>query len=280
MIIIEPCAGLGNRFIALASAYHAAKELNQKLVMIWKEETVLGSSSKNLFSVPDEIEIKEISEYGMKLDWFGTLRGNSVKKKYRDMSKVFFECDQIMNLYNEQGKEGVKKALTASQNVYIKATNPFWNIFDMEGAFDFIKPNPEIIQRRNQVLAASTGKKLVGVHIRRTDHIESIQNSPLELFIGAMKEELNREPDTYFYLASDDPKTEEELIGIFGDRIITFSDKCLKRDTVSGIRDAYVEMLCLAAGSKIFGSFNSTFSVMSAKFGNIPLIVIKAEPEK
>lgn len=277
MIIIEPCAGLGNRFIALACAYHAAKELKQKLVVIWKEETVLGSASKNLFTIPSNIEIKEISEYGMKLDWFGTIKGNAVKKRYRDMSKLFFECDQIMTLYDKQGKEGVKKALTATQNVYIKATNPFWNIFELDGAFDFIKPDAEILKRRNQVLAASAGKKLVGVHIRRTDHIESITNSPLELFIEAMKAELEREPDTYFYLASDDPGTEKELKTIFGDRIITFSDKCLKRDTVQGIKDAYVEMLCLAAGSKIFGSFNSTFSLMSAKFGNIPLIVVKAE---
>lgn len=276
MIIIEPCAGLGNRFIALACAYNAAKELNTDLTVLWKEETVLGASSAQLFSLPSEVRIEECSEYGYKLDFWGQIKGNACRKKYRKMSGSFYECDEIMNLYNEKGKEGVITAIKAVDNIYIKATNPFWNIFETDKSFDFIKPNKEILERRDEVLKSAQGKKLVGVHIRRTDHIESITNSPLELFIDRMNRELTEHPDTYFYLASDDKSVESELKEIFKDRIITFEDKCLARDSKQGIKDAYVEMLCLSAGSKIFGSFNSTFSLMSAKFSNIPLEVISA----
>lgn len=277
MIIIEPCAGLGNRFIALASAYQVAKKLNQELVVIWKEETVLGASMEKLFSLPQEVKVVSISEYGYKLDFFGQLRGNSIKKSYRKKTAAFFECDEIMNLYNEQGNEGIRKMIEEKKNVYIKATNPFWNIFEIENAFGFITPDTAILERKDNVLKDAEGKKLVGVHIRRTDHIESITNSPMELFVARMKEELEKEPDTYFYLASDDRGVEEELRGIFGDKIITFKDKSLKRDDEQGIKDAYVEMLCLASGSKIYGSFNSTFSVMASRLGNIPLYVVKAE---
>lgn len=277
MIIIEPCAGLGNRFIALASAYHAAKELNQKLVVIWKEETVLGASMDKLFTLPEEIETVTIAEYGYKLDFFGQIRGNIIKKAYKRRANAFFECDEIMNLYNEQGREGIKKRIEEQESVYIKATNPFWNIFDIENAFDFIRPVPEILERKKAVLKNAEGKRLVGVHIRRTDHIESITNSPLELFISKMQEELEKEPETFFYLASDDRGVEEELKAVFDNRILTFTDKCLKRDDEQGIKDAYVEMLCLSAGNKIYGSFNSTFSVMASKLGNIPLYVVKAD---
>lgn len=277
MIIIEPCAGLGNRFIGLASAYHVAKELNQDMVVIWKRETVLGAAMDKLFTLPHKIKCEEISEYGYKLDFFGQIRGNIVKKKYRKMADSFFECDDIMNLYNEKGVEGVKALFAGNKNVYIKATNPFWNIFDIEGAFDFIKPAKEILDKKDKVLESAKDKKLVSVHIRRTDHIEAIKNSPLELFVDAMKAELESDADTYFYLASDDKGVESELREIFKERIITFSDKSLKRDDEQGIVDAYVEMLCLAAGSKILGSFNSTFSLMASRIGNIPLVVIKKD---
>lgn len=277
MIIVEPCAGLGNRFIALASAYRAAESLNEKLTVIWKSESVLGASMKELFFLPQDIDVVEIREFGYKKDFIGQIRGNIIKNKYRKMSDAFFSCDDIMELYNEKGEKGVSEVIKSNNTVYIKATNPFFDIFNADNVFDFITPAADIAARRDAVLRASEGKRLVGVHIRRTDHIEAIKNSPLELFIERMDRELEAEPETYFYVATDSPDTEDELKQIFKDRIITFNDKCLKRETVSGIKDAYVEMLCLAAGEKIFGSFNSTFSLMAARLGNIPLIVVKKE---
>lgn len=38
MIIIEPCAGLGNRLLGLGSAYAVAEKLNRRLVVMWKRE--------------------------------------------------------------------------------------------------------------------------------------------------------------------------------------------------------------------------------------------------
>ena len=35
MIIIEPCAGLGNRLLGLGSAYAVAEKLNRRLVVMW-----------------------------------------------------------------------------------------------------------------------------------------------------------------------------------------------------------------------------------------------------
>lgn len=277
MIIVEPCAGLGNRFIALASAYHAAKQLNRELVVIWKEESVLGAPMHALIKLPEEVTCVEISEYGFKRDFIGQMRGNRIKKKYRALAGKFYECDDIMRLYDEKGEEGVAFEFGKFPAVYVKATNPFWDILGAEHAFDFILPQDAIEHKKKQVLKAAKGKRLVGVHIRRTDHIEAIKNSPLQLFIDAMKRELEQNETTYFYLATDERATEESLRETFGERIITFSGKTLDRDSRQGIEDAYVEMLCLASGERILGSFNSTFSVMASKLGNIPLEVMKLE---
>lgn len=277
MIIVEPCAGLGNRFIALASAYHTAKHTGRKMTVIWKQESVLGAPMEELFELPDDVKVIEIKEFGYKADLLGQIKGNLVKKKYRKNAAKFMECDEIMELYNKQSTSGVKELIEANKSVYIKATNPFWNIFETDRAFDFITPKDNILQTRDEVLKKAFGKRIIGVHIRRTDHIEAIENSPIELFIQKMKDEISDFADTYFYLATDDKTVENELREIFGYRIITFDDKSLDRNSVHGIKDAYVEMLCLAAGEKIYGSFNSTFSLMSAKFGNIPLEVVKKD---
>lgn len=277
MIIVEPCAGLGNRFIALASAYHAAKQLNRELTVIWKEESVLGAPMSALIKLPQEVTCIEISEYGLKRDMFGQFRGNRIKKKYRALAGKFYECDEIMRLYDEKGVDGIALEFGKFPVVYVKATNPFWNILETEHAFDFISPQEAIESKKKKVLEAAEGKRLVSVHIRRTDHIEAIRNSPLRLFVDGMKKELEQNEAIYFYVATDDGETEEELRREFGERIITFSGKTLDRDSRQGIEDAYVEMLCLSAGDKILGSFNSTFSLMASKLGNIPLEVIKLE---
>ena len=43
MIIVEPCAGLGNRFLGMASAYHWAKQTGDELTVLWKTERVMGA---------------------------------------------------------------------------------------------------------------------------------------------------------------------------------------------------------------------------------------------
>lgn len=277
MIVIEPCAGLGNRFIALASAYHASKSLNKNLTVIWKNETALSAKASALFSLPYEVKVEQISEMGYKANLLGQLMGNVVKQKYKIKASNFFECDQIMGLYQKTGQKGINELIKARGQVYIKATNPFWDIEKIPDVFGFIKPKLDILEKKDAILKPAKNKKLVGVHIRRTDHQEAIKFSPDELFVVKMREELAADPETYFYLATDDGIVEEAFKTLFGDKIITFKDKTLDRGSEQGIKDAYVEMLCLASCTKIYGSFNSTFSKVASMMNNIPLIVVKQE---
>ena len=61
MIIIEPCAGLGNRLLGLGSAYAVAEKLNRRLVVMWKREVGCNIRFSELFDLP--FEVVEISRW-------------------------------------------------------------------------------------------------------------------------------------------------------------------------------------------------------------------------
>ncbi len=47
MIIIEPCAGLGNKLLGMSSAYAVAQKLNRELIVMWKREVGCNVKQKN-----------------------------------------------------------------------------------------------------------------------------------------------------------------------------------------------------------------------------------------
>ena len=65
MIIIEPCAGLGNRLLGLGSAYAVAEKLNRRLVVMWKREVGCNIRFSELFDLP--FEVVEISEMDLRM---------------------------------------------------------------------------------------------------------------------------------------------------------------------------------------------------------------------
>lgn len=271
MIYIEPCAGLGNRFIALACAYYAAREVHQPLTVVWKTESVMAASASVLFRLPNDIEIKEITQLGYKQGGLAQLKGDATLMSLRKKCGLVLSCDDVAALYNKGGFANVKSLLEKFQNVYIKATNPFFDLKSVPAPLSFIKPAPAVNER---VIRTMGSGKYIGVHVRRTDHIEAIKNSPLELFIEKMRAELALEPGARFYVATDDNSVLEELKKVFPGKVTTLENRYLARDSEQGIIDAYVEMLCLSRCTKILGSFNSTFSSMAATIGGIPLEVV------
>ena len=62
MLIVEPCAGLGNRLLGLGSAYAVARKLGRELVVIWKREVGCNVRASELFELP--MQVVEISENG------------------------------------------------------------------------------------------------------------------------------------------------------------------------------------------------------------------------
>ena len=139
--------------------------------------------------------------------------------------------------------------------------------------FSCIHPSANIENKGRKVFE-QIHKNTVGVHIRRTDHIEAIANSPLELFFDRMQREITNS-DANFYVTTDDRTVEQELKKYFPtDKLIFYENKVIDRDSKEGIEDAMIDMFCLSKCSKILGSFNSTFSLIPSIMGGIPLEIV------
>ena len=78
----------------------------------------------------------------------------------------------------------------------------------------------------------------------------AIEKSGLEGFVSAIEKELAVNPETMFYLATDDPTVEQEFVDKFNGHIVVQEGKKLDRNTESAIEDAYVDLLCLAGNAK------------------------------
>ena len=107
----------------------------------------------------------------------------------------------------------------------------------------------------------------VGIHIRRTDHHICIENSPTEAFVIKMKEILEKDSFTKFYLATDDREVERELQSIFRGSVVVYSEKAWGRENTQAIWSGIVDFLCLSKCSHIYGSYSSSYSNFAAIYG-------------
>lgn len=69
---------------------------------------------------------------------------------------------------------------------------------------------------------------MIGMHIRRTDNLASIRQSPIELFYQKLDEEIKEDDKVAIYLATDSEEVKWEMKERYGDRIFCSG----KRQTV------------------------------------------------
>lgn len=124
------------------------------------------------------------------------------------------------------------------------------------------------IRRRIDAITAQFPPDIVGVHIRRTDNKKSWSHSSDEAFWRAMEA-----TGGTFYLATDDLDLRQALCRYFN--VITQPLSAVRRDTREGIEEAVVDLYCLAATNRLYGSYWSSFSDTAAELGNIPLSIIQ-----
>lgn len=271
IMIIEPCAGLGNRLLGLGSACAVAQKLNRKLVVIWKREVGCNVRADALFSLP--MEVVEISENGMKKEPFAQIKGDYEKKKWRRRADCFLECGEVEDIKKESGYEGLYRFLEAKESVYLKSFGPICEV-DAD-SYRFLKPS-RAIEEKGAPLFQQLDKNCVGVHVRRTDHTEAIANSPIELFAEQMSRELAKNCNTRFFVATDDKRVRSELQERLPEAKLIFPESgIIDRNSGAGVEDALIEMLALSKCRKILGSYNSTFSLLASYMGGIPLEVVK-----
>ena len=271
-ITLLPIGGLANRMRAIASTVYLCRLSGSSLNVYWFRDKGLNSSFASIFG---EIETGNITIHEDSL--LSKLLYDHPRKHNLWLplmpQKALFRnraYDYEMNAYNRDVNKFMN--FLSEGNLYISSCYP---IIDFpEGLFsELFRPVPEIQAKIDSVILGMSDYR-IGVHVRRTDHSVSINNSPNELFYRVIDEELLLHPSLSIYLATDSESVKSEFKDRYGDRIYCSSSEA-DRNSVSGIKEAVSEMYILSKTDKIFGSCGSSYSEVASALGNIPLMVLK-----
>lgn len=299
-LIIQPHTGFCSRILAINEAYQLAKQYNYQLNIIWKQTEDCNCDYWDAFDKKQfsDISCKVYQTFECK-DLLGREIDNLKKANFREMFKdvfmiadwiysivtyriykgrkgLFFPYDRRDRKYHAEDYEDIKKCLQKGENCYAMPyegmsgySNP--GMYDLS-AICFAKA---ALDETEKILKGN--ENIIGVHIRRTDHVAAIAGSKTEDFIARMNKVLKDNPDTVFYLATDDFDEEKRIKEVFGSRIITQKNKDLSRASKAGMHTSLIDLLCLSRTKYILGSKRSVFSKVSAELNNIPLYIVEKE---
>ncbi len=260
MIIIQPSGGLCNRMRVINSGWQLAKKRQEKLLILWNCNSELNCPFETLFQPVQEFRITNIHSVA-----------DPRKLFYQKTARTYLTNDEIHEILAHRSPDGsLEEAYAAGlkSNCYIFT----WEQFYPSEDYHLFVPVPEL-QKRIDQMTAQFGSSCAGVHIRRTDNQPAIGKSSTDAFIDAMKRELKADPDTRFYLATDDMEEEARLRSAFPGRILSNQKRCLQRDSVQGMQDALLDLYCLASTRKIIGSYFSSFTDIAADMHKIPKVI-------
>ena len=259
MITLEPIGGLGNRMRALDSGIALSRHTGCELHIVWTVRNQMPCRFEELFEVPAAFtSLRQVRDPHF-LRWWRLRRARAAYARFIDIPEA-----------NRMASAGESfAALAHTPGVMIRTYDRF---FPNATPYTDLVPAPPIRQALERYRALLP--RMVGVHIRRQDNRQSIALSPTEQFLRAMRAELEREPATEFFLATDDLSEEALLRREFGARLHTHAKKSVRRGARRAARDAVVDLYCLAGCRKLLGSYYSSFTDTAAAIGGIPLQIV------
>ena len=173
--------------------------------------------------------------------------------------------------------EDIREIAAKAKRVWVSSCHDMVGLQPAD--YKVLRPLPAL-QAQIDALTQQFGQNTVGVHIRRTDHRDAIAQSPTEAFCQAMEREVAADDDVRFFLATDDMALKQQLQTRFGERIIVQPMDDCRRTTRRGIEQAVIDLFCLAATRKIYGSSTSSYTLTAANIGDIALQEVAAPTTK
>lgn len=255
---LMPCAGLANRMRAIASGLCAAEDFGcGGLKLVWKFD-------RAIFTAP----------FHMMFDM------RALPKGIVKVEETYFEPDSSWGTAYDCTSEEKWSMYVARQGTRrpykIKSWARFYVPSEERWAAQLrsLPIHPSILAQVADLFPSPT-RRVVGVHIRRTDHKKAIQGSPSTAFWAAMEAEVIADPETDFYVASDDEHERQETLRRFPGRVRLGPNQLLGRNDPYGCRDAMVDLVALSKCAKIIGSEGSSFSEIASALGNTSLQVAR-----
>jgi len=275
-ITVIPTSGLGNRLRIMATAIKLAREGNKKLQIYWNRNSELNASFDQLFELPLNIQVTRIPlKYKI---WIWMRRFSSKLFGFENWYLSLFKFDFVFldSMVNHilQKTLNLQKEVNNANNVFICSYEEL-NYYDL---LDYQVFRPvAAIQKKIDTLVLQFKPSTIGIHIRATDHITSIKNSPFFLFENKIEQELRMNRDATFFVATDNEDYQNTLLQKFGKEKILFHRKVFRRDVSEGITDAVIDLFCLSKTSKIYGSYYSSFSYVAGRIGQVPVYVLNKD---
>lgn len=261
-ISLVPVGGLCNRMNSILCAIATQKELNCRIDVYWKKGRELHANFEDLFQPINSstISIKPLNHVILRQGG----RFCNIMNLLR-MTKFDKSINGTLNSDNN-----IREIIGTSKNVYIYASNRF-SIYSASNPSNYFIPMQDIQKKIDNVV--SRFSYTIGVHIRRTDNILSTKESPLSMFTKKMDEILSDMPSASFFLATDEIDVKSELIKKYGNKIIT-NDFELSRNSIEGMKNAVVDLWCLANTEYILGSTHSTYTTMASELFSKKLYIL------
>ena len=267
-IILE--GGLGNRMRVAAAAFAMAQQTGIPMRVLWTSQWGMRCRFDELFEDPPMSFLRDARGFEKVLFARPTWKNLYLPRLLQKLCyRHIIYAPKIWYL-NRDGFDYEK--WFRQGGTLMTAYRDFcpWTTDDLRQLF---RPNADVRQRVS-VRTAAFSPYTIGLHIRRTDHQQAIDESPLELFTAVIDREAELHPNLRIYLATDDETTKTALFDRYSDRILTSPDVAT-RESTNGIRDALVEMLTLSRTRHIYGSAGSTFSPIAACLGNVPITILQ-----
>ena len=274
-LTLVPVGGLANRMKAIDSAVSLASATGSRLRIVWFRDSGLKCRFDQLFAPLDRIDRPELCEATLA----DLLLLDRPRKRNFRVPRLYQRLHFDRCIYEQEAtrlfRQGFDfaRCLTSYRNLYIASCVYFSPRLTGGQLFDIFHPQPLLQAEIERVAAQCIGPRTVGIHIRRTDNVLSIEQSPTELFIDRMEQEIAACPDVNFYLATDSEEEKERLTARFGQRITTCPRQA-ERNSVRGVQDAVVELFLLSRTCRILGSAHSSYSETAAQLGGIPFEVV------
>ena len=309
-MIVRPQGGLGNRMRVITSFEILAKYSGRGFELCWGSsagwsDEDLGDLFENDFPRVPLDEFERYSDNGLDL--------NAVRKRWKwsegsemhqvfDLAALFETAVRRLGhakhgmMHTWEWREGSGMHQVFDVEAFLIVTYSGWQrgdalvdvatralLFpnfesDYKATLKEWSPVPSI-RAEVERLSASFGPHTVGVHIRRGDALEhrrlgsQFRRSTDAAFIARMDAEVEAEPHTNFFLATDCAATEECFRERYGEAVIVNRDKrfvpSVPKRPKDNQRDAVIDMFALARTQKILGNNYSSFSRMAAGIGGI-----------
>lgn len=266
LLIATSTSGLCNRLLTLAGAMRVAEAARRRLVLYWPVDGNLGCRFEDLFENPieqlEERHVYDLLHTSNAVTVYQTdTRGQVNRAHYR---KVRRDDPAPVIVVKGWGAPGMRWELRTQPRALARTQ---------------LRSLVPIEPLRAAIAAPPALEEAIGVHVRRGDHPEAFAGSRDEDFLTILSHVVARRPEVRFHLATDDAATEERFRAAFPGRMLTQPKSAYglgARGSVTGMREAVIDLYRLARTRAILGNAQSSYSSVASLLGSDRLVVARS----